>query len=107
MGNASESFEARLACVISADGDVARGYLVEGCERRGENEYIITFKVPLQGEAKTDFSATIGSVMDEDVQPGLITVGLMKDPSKLQVHTYDPSGKPAKRPFHIAAFRDR
>jgi len=106
MGEASKNFEARLACVISADGKIARGYLVESCELKGENEYIIKFKVPLQGEAKTDFSATIGSVMDEQVQPGLITVGLMKDPSALQVHTYDPSGKPATRPFHIAAFRD-
>jgi len=40
------------------------------------------------------------------VAPGLITVGLTKDPHQMQVHTYDPAGKPAKRPFHVAVFRD-
>ena len=49
---------------------------------------------------------TIGSSLDEAVAPGLITVGLAKDPHQMQVHTYDPAGKPARRPFHIAVFRD-
>ena len=97
----------RLACVINANGTIARGYMIESCELRGENEYIITWELPLQGEAKTNFSATIGSGMSEAVQPGLITVGLCKSPHQMQVHTYDPSGKLARRPFHIAAFRDR
>ena len=48
----------------------------------------------------------IGSVAQEDVEPGLCTVGLLADPLKMRVKTYDPSGKPAKRPFHLAAFRD-
>jgi hypothetical protein len=100
-------FEKRLACVIRADGSIARGYMIDKCELKGENEYIITWKIPLQGEAKSNFAGTIGSAMDERVEPGLITVSLMKDPSKMQVHTYDVSGKPAKRPFHIACFRDQ
>ena len=97
----------RLACVINANGTIARGYMIESCELRGESEYIITWELPLQGEAKTNFSATIGSGMFEAVQPGLITVGLCESPNQMQVHTYDTSGKPARRPFHIAAFRDR
>jgi hypothetical protein len=30
----------------------------------------------------------------------------MADPMKMRVHTYDVAGKPAKRPFHLACFRD-
>ena len=100
-------FEKRLACVIKADGSIARGYMIDTCELKGQNEYVITWKIPLQGEAKTNFSGTIGSAMDEPVEPGLLTLGLMKDPKKMQVHTYDVSGKPARRPFHIACFRDQ
>lgn len=99
-------FENRLACVIKSDGSIARGYMIDKCEQRGENEYIITWKIPLQGEAKTNFAGTIGSALDEAVEPGLITVGLAKDPYQMQVHTYDVSGRPAKRAFHIACFRD-
>jgi hypothetical protein len=100
-------FEKRLACVIAADGKVARGYMIDKCEFNGVNEYIVTWKVPLQGAAKTNFAGTIGSALDEPVAPGLITVGLTKDPSQLRVHTFDLSGKPAARPFHIACFRDQ
>jgi hypothetical protein len=99
-------FEKRLACVIKADGTIARGYMIDNCKVNGTNEYIITWKIPLQDVAKTNFSATIGSAMDEPVSPGLITVGLTKDPLQMQVHTYDVDGKPAARPFHIAVFRD-
>jgi hypothetical protein len=60
----------------------------------------------LQGEVKTNFSGTIGSSLVEEVQPGLITVGLGEDPYQMRARTYDPAGKPARRPFHIAAFRD-
>lgn len=100
-------FENRLACVIKADGSIVRGYMIDKCRLNGENEYIITWKEPLQGEAKTNFSGTIGSAMNEPVDPGLIPVGLTKDPHEMQVHTYDATGKPAKSPFHIACFRDR
>jgi hypothetical protein len=99
-------FEKRLACVIKADGSIARGYMIDKCEFNGVNEYIITWKIPLQNVAKTNFSATIGSALDEPVLPGLITVGLTKEPLQMQVHTFDPDGTPAARPFHIAAFRD-
>jgi hypothetical protein len=99
-------FEKRLACVIAADGSIARGYMIDSCRRNGVNEYIITWKLPLQGEAKTNFSATIGSAMGEPVDPGFITVGLATDPKQMSVHTFDTNGKPAARPFHIAAFRD-
>ena len=34
-------------------------------------------------------------------------VGLGQDPAEMQVHTFDPSGKPAPRSFHIACFRDQ
>ena len=100
------TFINRLACVIQADGSIARGYMIESCELTGVNEYIITWKLPLQGGVKTNFSATIGSALYEVVQPGLITVSLCQEPNKMRVNTYDPSGKPAPRPFHIAAFRD-
>jgi hypothetical protein len=99
-------FEKRLCCVIKADGSIARGYMIDSCTRKGANEYIITWKIPLQGDAKTNFAGTIGSVMEEMVEPGFITVGLTGDPKQLQVHTFDTTGKPAPRSFHIAAFRD-
>ena len=43
-------FEKRLACVIKADGTIARGYLIDNCNLVGVNEYIITWKIPLQGK---------------------------------------------------------
>lgn len=95
-------FEKRLACVIKADGGIARGYLIDTCKRIGVNEYIITWKIPLQ-----DFAGTIGGTGDEKVEPGFITVGLTNDPKQMRVQTYDASGKPAARSFHIAAFRDQ
>ena len=73
-------FEKRLACVIGADGKVIRGYLIDSCKLAEENEYVITWKVPL--------------------------LGLMSNPTQMHVHTYDAAGKPAKRPFHLACFRD-
>jgi hypothetical protein len=103
---AEQPFVNRLACVINADGTIARGFMIANCELRGENEYLITWKLPLQGEVKTNFSGTIGSSLVEGVQPGLITVGLCEDPYQMKVRTYDPAGKPGRRPFHIAAFRD-
>ena len=99
-------FEHRLACVIAADGSVVRGYLIDNCKLVGANEYVITWKIPLQGEAKTNFACVIGSAALEAVEPGFCTVGLMQDPMKMHVHTYDVSGKPAKRSFHLACFRD-
>ena len=63
-------FESRLACVIAADGSIARGYMIDGCELIGDAVYEIAWKVPLQKEAKTNFSCVIGSVADEDVEPG-------------------------------------
>ena len=99
-------FEKRLACVVGADGKVARGYLIDKCDLVGANQYVLTWKVPLQNEAKTNFSCVVGSTSTEKVEPGFCTVGLMDDPMQMQVHTYDISGKPAKRPFHLAVFRD-
>ena len=85
-----------------------RAVLASGAdiELVGANEYVITWKVPLQKEAKTNFSCVIGSAEQEMVEPGFCTVGLMADPMKMRVHTYDVAGKPAKRPFHLACFRD-
>ena len=100
-------FANRLACVIRADGSIERGYMIDRCEFNGVNEYILTWKTPLQGAAKSKFAATIGSAMEEPVSPGLITVGLKSNPSQMQVHTFDPTGRPAARPFHIACFRDQ
>ena len=99
-------FEHRLACVINADGSVVRGYLIDSCKLVGTNEYVITWKIPLQGEAKTNFACVVGSSAFEAVEPGFCTVGLMQDPMKMHVHTYDVSGKPAKRSFHLACVRD-
>lgn len=101
-----KEFENRLACVIKSDGTIARGYMIDKCELKGENEYLITWKIPLQGEAKTNFSGTIGSALEEDIEPGFITVGLAHDSNQMRVHTYDVGGKPARRSFHIACFRD-
>jgi hypothetical protein len=81
--------------------------MIDKCEFNGTNEYIITWKIPLQGAAKTNFAGTIGSAMEEPVQPGLITVGLTRNPAQLRVHTFDPGGNPAARSFHIACFRDQ
>ena len=99
-------FEKRLACVIGADGAIARGYMIDDCAFDGVNRYTIRWKLPLQNAAKTNFAATIGSASTEPVLPGLITVSLSKDPTEMQVHTYDSGGKPAARSFHIACFRD-
>jgi hypothetical protein len=100
-------FEKRLACVIKADGGIARGYMIDNCEFNGVNEYTITWGTPLQGAVKTNFAATIGSSADEEMSPGLITVGLKDDPRQMQVHTFDPTGRPAARPFHLVCFRDQ
>ena len=89
-------FEKRLACVIKADGTVVRGYMIDRCEATGDNGYTITWKIPLTGAAKTNFAATIGSAMDEPVEPGLVTVGLTTNPNQMQVHTYHASGRPAR-----------
>ncbi len=100
-------FEKRLAGVIAADGKIVRGYLIDSCELVGGNEYVISWKIPLQGEAKTNFACVIGSAAFEAVEPGFCVVGLMQDPMKMHVHTYDVAGKPAKRPFHLVCFRDQ
>ena len=86
-------FEHRLACVIKADGSVVRGYLIDKCELVGANEYVVSWKIPLQKEAKTNFACVVG----------FCTVGLMADPMKMHVHTFDIAGK---RSFHLACFRD-
>src|SRR5262249_56200234 len=91
-----QPFVNRLACVINADGTIARGFMIEKCELHGENEYIITWELPLQGEVKTNFSGTIGSSLDEDAEPGLITVGLCKHPYHITVRTYHPPPNPAR-----------
>jgi hypothetical protein len=99
-------FEKRLACVIAADGSIVRGFMIVKCDFDGTNKYTLRWEVPLQDSAKSNFAATIGSALDEPVMPGLITVGLVKDPNEMQVHTFDPAGKPAPRSFHIVCFRD-
>jgi hypothetical protein len=104
---AMPEFENRLACVIKADGTIARGYMIEKCDFKDPNEYVITWKIPLQGPVKTNFAGTIGSAMDEPILPGLITVGLSKDPYQMHVYTFDANGKPGARSFHIACFRDQ
>ncbi|WP_141584955.1 hypothetical protein [Actinomadura sp. WMMA1423] len=101
-------FRKRLACVIDAEGRVVRGYLVEGCDFDGTNEYIVTWKAPLfGGEARTNFAGTIGSAESEPVEPGLVTVGLGDQQNELRVRTFAADGSPAPRSFHIACFRDQ
>ena len=101
-------FEKRLACVINADGTVARGYMIDHCEFDGVNAYVIKWKVPLQGEAKTNFAATIGSGMTEAVSPGLITVGLHQDPSRCRSTPTTPraSGNVARSISPASAISD-
>lgn len=62
--------------------------------------------MPLQKEAKTNWSCVIGSVADENVEPGFRTVSRFTDIMKMRVKTYDVAGKPAQRPFDLAVFRD-
>jgi hypothetical protein len=100
-------FEHRLACVIKADGSVVRGYLIDKCEMTSEGVYVVSWKIPLQGSAKTNFACVIGSAAYESVEPGFCTVGLLEDPMKMRVCTYDVSGKPSRRSFHLACFRDQ
>lgn len=99
-------FEGRLACVIAADGSVARGYRIVSCERTGVGDYTLRWQDELQGSAKTNFSCVVGSVAYEDVDPGLCTVGLRPDAHEMRVRTFSPAGEPADRPFHLAVFRD-
>jgi hypothetical protein len=61
---------------------------------------------PLAEGSEDKLPCVIGSAEQEMVEPGFCTVGLMADPMKMRVHTYDVAGKPAKRPFHLACFRD-
>jgi hypothetical protein len=101
-------FSNRLAAVIGADGRIVRSYQLEKVELKGSNEYILTWKIDLRGgEAKSNFVATIGSEMEEPVEPGFVTVGLAEGTYRSYVKTYDVAGKPARRPFHIGVFRDR
>ena len=99
-------FESRLACVIAADGTIARGYRISKSERVVLGDYVLTWQDELQGSAKTNFSCVVGSEMYEDVEPGICTVGLLSDHHQMRVRTYPPSGLPADRPFHLAVFRD-
>jgi len=75
-------FENRLACVIKADGTIARGYMIDRCEVTGDNGYTITWKIPLVGPAKTNFSATIGSAEDEPVEPASSRSGSRRIPTR-------------------------
>ena len=94
--------ENHLACDIRSDGVILQGNMIQSCELKGENEYLLTWKVPLKGEVKAHFSAKAGSVLDQPILPGLINAELdQDDPNKMHVHTYDMSGAPAKRTFHI------
>ena len=61
----------------------------------------------LMSEVLPEMASLGRSATDKSVQPGLITVGLMKDPNKMHIQTFDVSGKPAKQPFHTACFRDQ
>ncbi len=80
-------------------GSIPRGYMIDKRVLVGANEYVITWKVPLQKEAKTNFSCVIGSTEQEAGGAGLCTVGLKADPMKMYVHTYDVAAVPAKRPL--------
>ncbi|MGH3639463.1 MAG: hypothetical protein ACRDUX_10585 [Mycobacterium sp.] len=42
-------FEGRLACVIGADGAIARGYRIVKCERTGVGDYTILWEDELRG----------------------------------------------------------
>jgi hypothetical protein len=68
-------FEHRLACVIKADGSVVRGYLIDKCELVGANEYVISWKIPLQNEAKTNFACVIGSAALNRLSPASVRWG--------------------------------
>lgn len=72
-----------------------------------EGVYVVSWKIPLQGSAKTNFACVIGSAAYEAVEPGFCTVGLLEDPMKMRVCTFDVSGKPSRRSFHLACFRDQ
>lgn len=99
-------FEGRLACVIAADGSIARGYRITDCKKVGTGRYELGWQDELQGSAKTNFSCVVGSTMYEEVEPGVCTVSLVEDKHSMRVCTYAMDGTPADRPFHLAVFRD-
>ena len=43
-GEAVAEFEKRLACVIDADGRIARGYMIDDCAFDSVNRYTIRWK---------------------------------------------------------------
>lgn len=98
--------EGRLACIIGADGTIARDYRIVKSECTGIGDYAISWEDELQGFAKTNFSRVVGSTMYEDVDPGIFTVGLLTDPHEMRVRTYVLNGQAADRPFHLTVFRD-
>jgi hypothetical protein len=53
------------------------------------NEYHIRWQIPLQGVAKTNFTAIVCSTVDEPVAPGpllLVSLNMLE----MQVHIFDP-----------------
>jgi len=93
--------ENRLACDIKYDGEILQGTMIQSCELKGENEYVLTWKVPLP-----HFSAQAGSVLDQPLEPGLVNFEVdQAHPNKMHVRTFDMTGAPAKRTFHIV-FQD-
>ena len=98
--------EGSLACIIGADGTIARDYRIVKCECTGIGDYAISWEDELHGSAKTNFSCVVGATMYEDVDPGICTVGLLTDPHEMRVRTYAPNGQAADLPFHLAVFRD-
>jgi len=68
----------------------------------------ISWQTPLQGAAKIDFAATVCQYFGcaGSTWVSLPTAGFGKDPVEMQGHTFDPSGNPVSRSFHIACFPD-
>jgi len=67
-----------------------------------EGVCVTSWKIPLQGSAKSNFSCVTGSAACESVEAGFCTAGLLENPMKMRVSTCDVTGKPWRRSFHLA-----
>jgi hypothetical protein len=70
---------------VSSERIVRFGYLIDRCELKSANEYVITWKIPLQGTVKANFSCVVGCAKYEPVEPGFCSVRLLEDPMKTRV----------------------
>jgi hypothetical protein len=67
-----------------------------------EGEYFLRFPVSIRDRV---WQVTLGSSDGADVVAGAATVHMAETEYTLRVRTYDLSGSPTSRPFHLAVHR--